>query len=77
MRFFFALLVFGLVGCKKSVYFQPPYKPVGDVKHTMSVVLEPAAESKGAAALFEAGGEMYNVCLSCHQIYWVDQPGRN
>lgn len=150
MRFFFALLVLSLAGCNKPADVTPPYKPVGDVKHTMNAVLEPAAdviwdsagaiitfegeqdlaptteegwqavinsatvvaeagnllmmpgrardngdwmeisrglvemgekalaaaEAKDADALFEAGGQLYNVCLSCHQIYWVDQPGR-
>ena len=23
-------------------------------------------------ALFKAGGEIYNVCVACHQIYWAD-----
>ena len=35
-----------------------------------------AAESQDADALFEAGGRLYNVCVSCHQQYWVDRPVR-
>ena len=35
-----------------------------------------AAEAKDADALFEAGGRLYNVCVSCHQQYWVDRPVR-
>ena len=35
-----------------------------------------AAEARDADALFEAGGRLYNVCVSCHQQYWVDRPVR-
>ena len=35
-----------------------------------------AAEARDAAALFAAGGHLYNVCVSCHQQYWVDRPVR-
>lgn len=35
---------------------------------------EQAAEAHDAEALFAAGGRLYNVCVSCHQQYWVDQP---
>ena len=35
-----------------------------------------AAEAQDADALFEAGGRLYNVCVSCHQQYWVDRPVR-
>ena len=33
-----------------------------------------AAEAHDADALFVAGGNLYNVCVSCHQLYWVGQP---
>jgi len=133
-------------GCTQPDNVTLPYEPVGDLKHTMSIVLEPAAdviwdsagtietldsvqdlrptteegwnrvkhaasvvaetgnllmmpgrakdngdwveisggliltgkaaldaaENKDADALFEAGGQIYNVCVSCHQIYWVE-----
>ena len=35
-----------------------------------------AAEARDADALFAAGGRLYNVCVSCHQQYWVDRPVR-
>ncbi len=35
-----------------------------------------AAEAQDADALFAAGGHLYNVCVSCHQQYWVDRPER-
>ena len=35
-----------------------------------------AAEAQDADALFVAGGRLYNVCVSCHQQYWVDRPVR-
>ncbi|MDA0791073.1 MAG: hypothetical protein O2780_16635 [Proteobacteria bacterium] len=28
-----------------------------------------AAEAKDAVALFDTGAELYNVCVSCHQLY--------
>jgi hypothetical protein len=31
-----------------------------------------AAEARDAEALFAVGGELYNVCLSCHQLYWTE-----
>lgn len=31
-----------------------------------------AAEAQDKEALFDAGGEIYQVCLSCHQIYWTE-----
>ena len=35
-----------------------------------------AAEARDADALFEVGGEIYNVCVSCHQLYWPDGSSR-
>ena len=31
-----------------------------------------AAEAQDADALFKTGGELYNVCVSCHQFYWTE-----
>ena len=31
-----------------------------------------AANAQDEEALFKAGGEIYNVCVACHQIYWAD-----
>lgn len=31
-----------------------------------------AAEAQDADALFEVGGEIYNVCVACHQLYWSE-----
>jgi hypothetical protein len=30
-----------------------------------------AAENRDAAALFDAGGEVYQACVACHEKYWV------
>ncbi len=35
-----------------------------------------AALAEDADALFAAGGLLYNVCVSCHQHYWVNRPVR-
>jgi hypothetical protein len=36
-----------------------------------------AADAQDADALFEAGGQLYNVCVACHQRYWItDAPTR-
>ncbi len=35
-----------------------------------------AAEARDAEVLFEEGGLLYQVCVSCHQIYWRDAPVR-
>ena len=35
-----------------------------------------AALAEDADALFAAGGLLYNVCVSCHQQYWVNRPVR-
>ena len=35
-----------------------------------------AVEARDAEALFDAGGLLYQVCVSCHQIYWRDAPVR-
>ncbi len=32
-----------------------------------------AAEARDDQALFDAGGQLYNVCVACHQLYMVDQ----
>ena len=32
-----------------------------------------AAQNRDDAALFEAGGAIYRVCVSCHQEYWVQE----
>lgn len=135
-----------LVACAGDAAPPPPYKPVGDVKQTMALVLEPAAdviwdsagtivtadgeedlaptsdaewravkhsaaivaesgnllmmpgrakdqegwieisrslveageramaaaEAQDADALFDVGGEIYEVCVSCHQTYWTE-----
>jgi hypothetical protein len=31
-----------------------------------------AAEAQDSDALFDAGGEIYQVCKSCHEQYWVE-----
>ena len=31
-----------------------------------------AAEARDPDALFDVGGEIYNVCVSCHQLYWQE-----
>jgi len=35
-----------------------------------------AAEARDPDALFEVGGEIYNVCVSCHQLYWLEGASR-
>ena len=143
------LLGLVLSGCGQSEQKEVPYQFTSDVKHTMSILLEPAAEiiwdsagtietlegiedlrptteegwakvqhaatvvaetgnllmmpgrnrgsdwqeiSQGlittgqaalnaaqkqdADALFEAGGQIYNVCVSCHQLYWTEGSSR-
>ena len=40
---------------------------------TMGEKAMAAADAEDADALFVAGGDLYNVCVSCHQIYWADQ----
>ncbi len=37
------------------------------------VAARDAATAHDADALFEAGANLYNVCVSCHQLYWVTQ----
>lgn len=32
-----------------------------------------AAQAHDDEALFEAGGQLYNVCVACHQVYMLDQ----
>lgn len=34
-----------------------------------------AAEAQDADALFDAGGQLYNVCVACHQIYMLEEAG--
>ncbi|NBC23865.1 MAG: hypothetical protein GVY21_10355 [Gammaproteobacteria bacterium] len=34
-----------------------------------------AAEAQDADALFEVGGQLYNVCVACHQIYMLEEDG--
>ena len=41
----------------------------------VGVVALKAAEAKNPQALFEAGGQVYEVCQQCHSRYW--QQGRN
>ncbi|MCS5566605.1 MAG: hypothetical protein NZ743_01140 [Pseudomonadales bacterium] len=31
-----------------------------------------AAEQQDADAIFDLGGQLYNVCVACHQRYWVE-----
>lgn len=31
-----------------------------------------AAEARDDQALFDAGGQLYNVCVACHQVYMLD-----
>ena len=38
----------------------------------VGVVALKAAEAKNPEALFEAGGQVYEVCRSCHIKYWKD-----
>jgi hypothetical protein len=40
------------------------------------VVALKAAQAKNAAALFDAGAQVYAVCEQCHSRYWKD-PGKN
>ena len=35
-----------------------------------------AADARDADALFDVGGQLYNVCVACHQQYWVVDPLR-
>jgi hypothetical protein len=30
-----------------------------------------AAEARDEDALFEVGGQLYNVCVACHQLYML------
>ncbi|XOV87864.1 MAG: hypothetical protein ACFHX7_23395 [Pseudomonadota bacterium] len=39
-----ALVVLALAGCAESPPPQPPFSPVGDMKQTMNLVLDPAAD---------------------------------
>ena len=32
-----------------------------------------AAENEDSEALFEIGAELYQICVACHQIYWVKE----
>jgi hypothetical protein len=36
----------------------------------VGVVALKAAEAKNPEALFEAGGQVYEVCQQCHRKYW-------
>ncbi|GIT39504.1 MAG: hypothetical protein Ct9H300mP8_07000 [Gammaproteobacteria bacterium] len=31
-----------------------------------------AAEQQDADAVFDLGGQLYNVCVACHQRYWIE-----
>ena len=31
---------------------------------------------EGVLTLFDVGGEIYNVCVSCHQLYWQEGASR-
>jgi hypothetical protein len=35
-----------------------------------------AAEARDAEAVFDLGGQLYNVCLACHQRYAIELAGR-
>ena len=35
-----------------------------------------AADARDPDALFEVGGELYEVCVSCHQLYWSEGSSR-
>lgn len=37
------------------------------------VAARDAATAHDADALFEAGANLYSVCVSCHQLYWVSE----
>ena len=39
----------------------------------VSMVGVDAAERQDAEALFNLGGTLYNVCVSCHQLYVLDE----
>tara|TARA_Y100000590_G_scaffold275359_1_gene309149 strand:+ start:14340 stop:14771 length:432 start_codon:yes stop_codon:yes gene_type:complete len=30
-----------------------------------------AAENKDSESLFKTGAELYQVCVACHQVYWI------
>ena len=32
-----------------------------------------AAENEDSEALFEIGAELYQLCVACHQIYWIKE----
>ncbi len=32
-----------------------------------------AAENEDSEALFEIGAELYQICVACHQIYWIKE----
>ena len=33
-----------------------------------------AAEVQDKQAIFDLGGELYNICAACHQAYWPESP---
>ena len=43
----------------------------------VGVVAMKAAETKNPEALFEAGGQVYEVCRECHIKYWKDDSPRS
>jgi hypothetical protein len=43
----------------------------GDLVEAGKLALQ-AAQDQDSDALFDAGGEMYQVCLACHNQYWVE-----
>ena len=39
----------------------------------MGVKAFKAAENEDSEALFEIGAELYQLCVACHQIYWIKE----
>ena len=62
-----------------NLLLMPGRSKDGDDWHEISLglvstgaALMTAAEQQNADAIFELGGQLYNVCVACHQRYWVE-----
>ena len=38
--------------------------------------IKQSALDQNGERLFQLGGQLYNVCVACHQNYWIDSPVR-
>lgn len=43
---------------------------------TVGAQIKQSALDRDGKKLFELGGHLYNVCVACHQNYWLDRPVR-